>query len=284
MYRYVLFGGTTEGRVIARALAKKDVRSAVFVATEYGEQALEFDEEKPVAGGIGAEGVDNEGGGHLSGGHLSGGRLDVFARRIDEREMRALFEEHRPEMVIDATHPYAAIVSGNISRAAKATGVKYARVLRPSTLERVIKPEEGVHFFRTIEQMVEWINTTDARVFSTLGAKDLPSLAKIRDFDKRVLVRILPTVEGISACNELGFPMKHILGLHGPFSEEYNIAQYLANRADIVITKDTGKAGGFDEKVTAALKLGLKVGVLERPLDEPDYIVLEEMLRLLEES
>lgn len=261
MYQYVLFGGTTEGRMIANALARKQIRAAVFVATEYGEQALAFD----------------------------GGSVDVFARRIDEQQMAQLFQEHRPQMVIDATHPYAAIVSGNISRAAKSCGIRYVRVLRPSTLDRFgLHPhseEDGaksVRFFQTIGQMVEWLNTTDERIFSTLGAKDLPSLAKIRDFEKRVFVRILPTVEGMSACSELGFPMKHILGLHGPFSEDYNIAQYIANRAEIVITKDTGKAGGFDQKVTAALRLGLKVGVLERPPDEADFIGVEDMIRILE--
>ncbi|MDO4754269.1 MAG: precorrin-6A reductase [Bacillota bacterium] len=262
MYRVVLFGGTTEGRVIARVLAETGVPSAVFVATEYGEQALEFD----------------------ALGNASETAMDVFARRIDEAEMKRLFAEHRPEMVIDATHPYAAIVSGNISRAAKAVGVRYVRVLRPSTLDRESSGGENLFFFQTIEQMVAWLNTSDERIFSTLGAKDLPWLAKIRDFESRVLVRILPTVEGISVCNELGFPMKHILGLHGPFSEEYNMVQYRENRAQIVITKDTGKAGGFDQKVTAALKSGLKVAVLERPIDETDFVSLEEMVRMLREA
>lgn len=307
MYQYILFGGTTEGRVIARALAKKNVKSAVFVATEYGEQALEFDDEKDGtgiraksnAGNEAERGAvilaksdsecdaksDSESDSECDAGKnandAQNGVRDVFARRIDELEMRRLFEEHLPKMVIDATHPYAAIVSGNISRAAKASGVKYVRVLRPSTSDRIMKSEDGVTFFQSIEQMVDWLNSLGGRIFSTLGAKDLPSLAKIRDFEKRVLVRILPTVEGISSCNELGFPMKHILGLHGPFSEEYNMAQYRANGADIVITKDTGRAGGFDEKVTAALKLGLAVGVLKRPVDEQDFVSLEEMLRIL---
>lgn len=287
MYRYILFGGTTEGRVLAGILAERNVPSAVFVATEYGEQALESVESSGI-----------------------GGNLDVFAGRIDERQMQDLFEEHTPETVIDATHPYAAVVSGNIRRAAAAAGVRYVRVLRPSTIadtrlsafvgspgsssssdsstthgssESAVSSEQ-IRFFQTVEDMVAWLNTNEDRVFSTLGAKDLPALAKVSGFEKRVFVRILPTVEGISACNELGFPMKHILGLHGPFSEEYNAAQYLATGADIVITKDTGKPGGFDQKVNAALKSGLKVAILKRPADEEHFIRLEEMIQILKKE
>lgn len=248
--------------MIARAMAEAGCHAAVFVATDYGEQALEQDE------------IDGP---------------EIFARRLCEEEMAALLREHRPQAVIDATHPYAAIVSGNIRRAAQSTDVRYIRVLRPSTLPTEAADSAGIGadglvFFRTVEEMVEWLNGTDETVFSTLGAKDLPALAKIRDFEKRVFVRILPTVEGISLCNELGFPMKHIVALHGPFSEEYNVSQFRAAGARIVITKDTGTAGGFDQKVSAARKLGLTVAVLSRPVDEKSDLSLAEVIGMIKGS
>ena len=103
MVDILLFGGTTEGRVLAEALKKKGIPAMVCVATEYGESLLE-----------------------------EGGSLAVHAERLDEAAMAALMERERPRLVLDATHPYADGVSHCIQRACAATGMTYRRVLRQS--------------------------------------------------------------------------------------------------------------------------------------------------------
>ena len=48
----------------------------------------------------------------------------------DFEEMQNLFKSEKFDLVIDATHPYAVIVTDNIRRAAEAEGVERLRLLR----------------------------------------------------------------------------------------------------------------------------------------------------------
>ncbi len=264
---YILFGGTTEGRVIARSIADNGFTVLAVVATEYGEEALD-------ASFARENGEDFK------------KNCYTLAQRLDEGEMTALLDYLSPAAVIDATHPYAALVSRNIRRASEKTGQRYIRVLRRSTRNfassaAVEAEPQQVFTFASMSELVKWLNRCDDVIFSTLGAKDLQRLAEVQNFERRIYVRILPTVEGISECRRLGFPMKHIYALHGPFSEDFNIAQFRESGAGIILTKDTGLAGGFDEKIRAAEYLKIKLAILERPLETSDSISLDEILKKL---
>ena len=89
----VVFAGTTEGCEICSFLAKNKVSVFACVATDYGSKSLK-----------------------------EGEYLKIHAGRLTEPEMEALLNEKKPEMVLDATHPYAAEVTENISTACQNTG------------------------------------------------------------------------------------------------------------------------------------------------------------------
>ena len=59
--------------------------------------------------------------------------LKVHAGRMDEAAMGQFFEEQKTELVVDATHPYAAVVSENVAAACKKAGVEYLRLIRESS-------------------------------------------------------------------------------------------------------------------------------------------------------
>lgn len=169
----VLFGGTTEGRKIAEAIAEVnrawvahgdaaacDVSEAsslpicaeVYVATAYGASLL------PAGPGI-----------------------TVHVGRLDAAEMRVLFEEARQTsgqlLVIDATHPYAAVVSENILAACEAAGVHCIRVERESTgAEGKLTSQEGaaLHWVDSIEEAAAWL----AREIS--DAKCMPATSDMK--------------------------------------------------------------------------------------------------------
>ena len=88
MYNVIVFAGTTEGYEISRFLSQGKVAVCACVATEYGSRSLEKNE-----------------------------YLEVKAQRLDQGQMEALIEAHQPELVLDATHPYAFDVTENIRRA-----------------------------------------------------------------------------------------------------------------------------------------------------------------------
>ena len=103
MCKVILFGGTTEGRLLARFLSENQIDTVVCVATEYGGSLLD-----------------------------GGSYVNVLERRMDEGEMEELIRSETPHLVVDATHPYAKAVTENIVRAAGNTGTEYMRVVRDS--------------------------------------------------------------------------------------------------------------------------------------------------------
>ena len=104
--RVLLFAGTTEGRLLADLLDHQPgVIGIVCVATEYGAELLE--EEIPLK------------------------HLKVHCGRLDEKEIEAFLEKESPSLVIDATHPYAQVVTANIRKACeKYPDIRLLRCLR----------------------------------------------------------------------------------------------------------------------------------------------------------
>lgn len=244
----LLFGGTSEGRILANRLQEKNVSALVCVATEYGENLLE-----------------------------PGGSLRVHTGRLTEEEIASLIALESPVRVIDATHPYASQIRQNVMSACQATKTPYLRVLRDAC------PLSDCNTFETMQELVSWLNTQSGTVFSMLGAKEAAQLTAIPDYASRVWLRVLPSIESLSACLAAGFPAKHILCMQGPFSEEMNLAMLRAANANILVTKESGTTGGFPEKLSAAKKMGIQIAVLKRPAQEGGY-ALQELLRRIEEG
>ena len=99
MSRLLIFGGTTEGRLLAQALSRRGVSAAVSVATELGAEELS-----------GLPGI-----------------TPLVGRKTVE-EMAALLSGY--DRCVDATHPYAREVSANIRSACRSAGVPLRRLLR----------------------------------------------------------------------------------------------------------------------------------------------------------
>ena len=248
MAEVVLFGGTTEGRRLAELLKEKAIPTVVCVATEYGESLL-----------------------------ASGGTLRVQRERLDASGMAALLRREDPRLVLDATHPYAAHATEHIQNACAAAGVPYHRVRRAS------QPEDGCLPFPDMAALTAWLAKQSGVIFSALGVKEARQLTAVPQYRERVFLRILPSREGLAACLDAGFPARHIICMQGPFSRELNEAMFRAAGADILLTKESGSAGGFGEKVAAARRCGMTVAVLERPRDA-EGLSAEEWARRIEEG
>lgn len=247
----VLFGGTTEGRVLARFLREQGRSALVCVATDYGASLLS--DIGPVTTRVG---------------------------RLDAKEMEALLQGQRPRLVIDATHPYANEVSRNIQTACAAAGVPCWRVRREE--KTTPQEEDGSLTFPTMAALVSWLNETPGVIFSTLGAQEALALAAVRGGAERLWLRILPLEESLRLTRQAGVPAKHIIAMQGPFSQALNEALFRETGADILLTKDSGRAGGFAEKWNAARACGMRVAVLARPREEG--LSLEEIKRRMQEG
>ena len=226
-----IFSGTSEGHALCRFLSARGARAAVYVATDYGAAVME-----PMDG------------------------ITVHEGRLDMPALTALFDADT--LVIDVTHPYAAQVSDNLRAACAAAGARYERLLRPRTAGA------GVVTVPDTASAVAWLAEHPGRVLLTTGSKELDAYTALADWRERLFVRVLPSVEVMKKCAALGMSGAHILAMQGPFSKELNAALLRQTGASILVTKDTGKNGGFAEKLDAARETGAAVLVIARPCEE----------------
>jgi precorrin-6x reductase len=119
-------------------------------------------------------------------------------------------------------------------------------------------------------------------VFSTLGASAAEALTRVDGFAERVWLRVLPVAESITSCAALGYPAAHIIGMRGPFSRELNAAMFRHAGAAILVTKESGQAGGAAAKLGAARDCALAVAILDRPAEAPG-VTLADARRLIAE-
>ena len=248
MSKFCVFAGTAEGRAMVEFLCARGAEVTACVTTEYGETLL------PEA--------DN---------------LTVSARPLPEEEIREILRREHFDLVIDATHPYAVHITESVASACAAEGVEHLRLLRDGD-----EGTTGAIWLDDAEAVTEYLKQTEGNVLLTTGSKDLPRFAELPDFARRVYARVLPMEDSLKVCREAGLPPSHILAMQGPFSKEMNLAMLRATGAAFLVTKDSGRAGGFGEKAAAAAEAGASLVVLGRP-PQREGVAWEEALRLLEE-
>ena len=102
-------------------------------------------------------------------------------------------------------------------------------------------------------------------VLLATGAKELAAFAALSP--ERLFPRVLPTREGIAACEAAGIPHKNIIAMQGPFSYALNCALIKQFSIRYLVTKDGGAVGGFAEKAQAAQDTGAQLIVVRRPAE-----------------
>lgn len=244
--KIIIFGGTSEGRLLVEHFVGTNLNMVVCVATAYGEDLL------PVAENV-----------------------EVQVGRLDQEEMQKLFQRELPLAVVDATHPYAKVVTDNVQAVCERMKIPYLRVLREKSafagvrndmLETRETAREGqIVYVANVAEAAEFLNTTSGNILVTTGSKELHEYQRIAGFEQRVFARVLPSISVLEQCAGLGMDGKHLLALQGPFSEEFNYALLRQIDAKWLVTKESGKEGGFAEKCEAALRAGAALVIIGRP-------------------
>ena len=226
--KIVIFSGTTEGRELSRRLSEEGASVTVCVATEYGGE-----EQGSIPG------------------------VETLIGPLSAEGKQALLRD--AALCVDATHPYARHVTESVREACKESGVEYLRLLRPAcgTGDALV--------FDSAEEAASWLGEREGRVLLTTGAKELPAYACLAP--ERLIPRVLPSHEALSACEALGVPHRNIIAMQGPFSKELNAAIIRQYDIRFVVTKDGGGPGGFPEKAEAARETGVQLIVLRRPAE-----------------
>lgn len=241
--KILLFGGTTEGRVISENLAARGDKVTVCVATDYGRE-----EQAQVEG------------------------VDILTGRKGPEEMRALMQSC--DLVVDATHPYATEVTALLKEAAQETGTEYVRVRRTLTSNETGTSPANIHYYGSAADVADALRPTEGNILLATGTKELSSFAGLSP--ERLIPRVLPSAENLAACEALGIPRRNIVAMQGPFSKDLNVALLRQKDIRYFVTKDGGPTGGFPEKAEASAQTGIPLLVIAPPDEEG--LTVEEFL------
>lgn len=189
-------------------------------------------------------------------------RISRRTGRLDGEGMAALGKETGVRAIVDAAHPYAAAVHEAAESAAKRLGIPCLTFRR----QDAPPPEGPVLFAATHAEAAEMGFAEGRPVLLTTGSQNLgPYAEAARHTGILLAVRVLDAPESLAACRAAAIPEERIIAGRGPFSLEENLAAIRRFEIGVIVTKESGRAGGFEAKITAARQENCKVIVLSRP-------------------
>ena len=224
MRHILILGGTAEARQLAGRLAgRSDLDVTLSLA---GRTAQPAAQPVPVrSGGFGG---------------MEGLASYLTAQRID--------------VLIDATHPYAAEISANAARAAAHTGTTLLALRRPPWTaldgDRWIEVDD-------VAGAVHALGRAPRRVFLAIGRKDIAAFAAAPQHD--YVIRSVDPVDP-----PLAVPHAAYIVARGPFTEAGERALLKDHRTEFVVAKNSGTDATYG-KIAAARSLGITVVMLRRP-------------------
>lgn len=192
-----------------------------------------------------------------------------------------LVREDQVEVILDASSESSHLLDGSLSTAS--SGQRYIRYYREE-LELAPQPlvEAVFSFQEAIERLVDMHPRT---AFLTTGSYALEAFCRDpRLRETRFVVRVLPDWKVIKKCQESGLPVSDIVAMQGPFSKKINRVLFKTYNAEVIVTRDSGKAGGTDTKILAAMELHIPIIVIKRKTSQ-DHLTacgmkqLEEILK-----
>ena len=255
MKKIVIFAGTTEGRRLSEILTEAGIAHTVCVATEYGEIVMQ--EQMEMTETAQADGRP---------------LVNLHRGRMDREQMQIFLRDGGFEIVVDATHPYARVVTENLQGAVDTlhSPEKEAQLPIYLRLEREIsgaaESEDNaanILYFENNEDCARALENTEGNILLTTGSKELAAYCAFGRLHDRLYVRILPARESLELCMDQGIKGRQILALQGPFSTEMNAAVLKQYNIRHMVTKNSGRNGGYQEKLEAAKMLGIPVYVIE---------------------
>lgn len=211
--------------------------------------------------------------------------ITIEVGRFTKDDMLREIREKHVTVILDCSHPYAAVVSETARDAAREAGIAYVRYERPGV---ALPAYDRLHVVQTEEEAAALAGALGESVLLTTGSKTLPVFARAPALAGKTLwARVLPLSQVVAQCEALGLMAKHIIAMQGPFSYDMNRAMIRHCAADVLVTKNSGLVGGSDTKLKAAMDEGIHVIVIDRPkaslAGAPVFSSEEQVLKYMEE-
>jgi precorrin-6A/cobalt-precorrin-6A reductase len=245
----LLLGGTSESVEIARALTNAGHLVLVSQATEiemsYPETPL----------------------------------LSVRRGRLDGKGFVRLVASRGIHRVVDASHPFATVLHGEVAAMCAAETLPLLRFERPGPAlppDASVVPDHGSAARAAFAIGKVVLLTTGSRTLT-----DYVEAARIAG--ATIWARVAPSEESRRAIEASGLPRREVEWAKGPFSVQDSVDLLRRSGAQVLVTKDSGGHGGLAEKFEAARRCEARVVVVARPAAPTGAVTrTEEVLAWLE--
>ncbi|MGB9937671.1 MAG: precorrin-6A reductase [Methanobacterium sp.] len=194
----------------------------------------------------------------------SAGADEVLSRKLDLNDLINLIKEKDIAILVDATHPFAAAATQNAVKASESKEIKYLRFERPRETIDDHKLMHKVFSFEEAASKALELTDEKTRLLHLAGVFTLDKIIEKND-KNNIYARVLPSIESIQKCLDLGLKQENIIAMQGTFSKEFNKALIEEYNISMIITKESGATGGMMPKINAALELGVQVVLVTRP-------------------
>lgn len=222
----LVFGGTTEGRKAVEVL--EEGGSPYFYSTKTGEQDITLQH---------------------------GVRIDGA---LDEAAMMHFCTEHGIRMIVDAAHPFAALLHQTIAKTASALSLPVVR------FERIYPPcDPAITWIDDYTQIPRDIHS----LLATTGVQSISKLKPLAADGISIFYRILNRPSSIALALKQGATQAQLC--------YYDDPNDIPVQADAILLKESGLSGGFTEKTGAAKACGMRVIAIKRPEQPKSFIVVD---------
>lgn len=164
-------------------------------------------------------------------------------------------EEEKIDLIIDATHPFAAKISQNAALATEKLGLPRLMLVRPAW-----KPIQGDEWLEVenIQAAAAILPDFASRVFLTIGRQEVTAFAQLENI--WFLMRMIE-----KPSSDIVLPKGLLLFERGPFNKDLEKQLLNQHNIDTVVSKNSGGDATY-AKIIAARELGIKVVMVKRPM------------------
>ena len=235
----LVIAGTTESKMVIEQLLKEGKQVVATTATALGTEVLL---EYPI---------------------------EIKEGRRTEQQFIELFKEEAPAYVVDASHPFAVVVTETVKKACERLKISYRRVER----EVISYDYDNIIWVEHTDEAIAYLNKMEknGNILLTTGSNTLNTyVEQVIDGKQRIYARVLDHEYSHNACKGIEIGEGHIIYQNPPFSKEETYQLLKQYDCQVLVTKDSGKAGGVEEKVEACKELNLPVIMIKRPPEKTD--------------
>ncbi len=242
MLMILVFGGTTEGKKVAKILDELEYPYYYSTKTK----------------------VDYEGKGIPIDGEMTTSLLEDFCK------------QHGITYIINASHPFAVQLHQMIADISIALPlIRFQRKFSPRI------PGQNVSYVDTFEEAIRCFNKNNySSLLALSGVQTITKLRSYWK-NHLTWFRILDRDSSRAIANKAGFPeAKLIFGY--PQSKVAEMELFTKLSPDVIFTKESGSNGKLEEKIAAAQALHIPIVILKKPKISNRYLCIDTKAALIE--